>query len=410
MTQRHPSSALRRTTAVAALALVSAAPALAQISDDTIRIGIMADMAGPYSGNGGPGQVLAARMAVEDFGGKVNGKNIEILVVDDQNKPDVGLNAARKWLDVDKVDTIVGGSASSIALGVSSLMKEKQKPYLIAGSVSDQLTGKSCSPMSMQFLIDTYTYPRAGVQMLLNQGIKTFYFITVDYAFGAAFQAAATKFVEAGGGKVVGSVKHPLGATDFSSYLLQAQSSGAKAIVVLNGGLDTTNALKQAAEFKIAQGGQVVSVFGMAINSVTGLGLEAAQGLTFVDPWYWDRTEDSRKWSQRFMPRYNNLPPTYNMGATYSAVTHYLKAVQATGTDAGPAVVAKMKGTPINDMTGKNVMIREDGQVMRPLYAVKVKAASQVKNKYDYYDVVGELSPEQMYRPLAEGGCDFVKK
>lgn len=399
---------LSLTLAAAAAAL--AVPAQAQISDDVVRIGIMADMAGPYSGNGGPGSVIAARMAIEDFGGKVNGKTIELLSIDDQNKPDVGLNAARKWLDVDKVDAIVGGSASSIALGVQSLMKEKQKPYLIAGTVTDLLTGKNCSPMAIQFLIDTYTYPRAGVQMLLDQGIKTFYFITVDYAFGAAFQAAATKFIEAGGGKVVGSVKHPLGATDYSSYLLQAQSSGAKAIVVLNGGLDTTNALKQAAEFKIAQGGQAVSVFGMAINSVTGMGLDVAQGLSFVDPWYWDRTEDSRKWAQRFMPRYNNLPPTYNMGATYSAVTHYLKAVQATGTDAGPAVIARMKATPINDMTGRNIAIREDGQVMRPLYAVKVKAPGQVKNKFDYYEVLGELAPEQMYRPLSEGGCDFIKK
>jgi branched-chain amino acid transport system substrate-binding protein len=404
------SPALAAQASAAVFTVLSAMPVVAQISDDVVRIGVMADMAGPYSGNGGPGQALAARMAIEDFGGKVNGKTIELLVVDDQNKPDVGLNAARKWLDVDKVDAIVGGSASSIALGVQTLMKEKQKPYLISGSVSDALTGKNCSPMALQFLIDTYTYPKAGVQMLLNQGVKTFYFITVDYAFGTAFQAAATRFVEAGGAKVVGSVKHPLGATDYSSYLLQAQASGAKAIVLLNGGSDTTNALKQAAEFKIAQGGQIVSVFGMSLNNVTGLGSNVAQGLTFVDPWYWDHTPESRAFAARFIPRNNNLPPTYNMGATYSAVTHYLKAVQATGTDAGPAVMAKMKSTPLNDMTAKNVAIREDGQVMRPLYAVRVKAPAQVKNKFDYYEVIGELPAEQMYRPLAEGGCDFVKK
>lgn len=396
--------------ATAALAAVLAAPAAAQVSDDVVRIGIMGDMAGPYSGNGGPGSVLAARMAIEDFGGKINGKPVELVVVDDQNKPDVGLNAARKWLDVDKVDAIVGGSASSIALGVQSLMKEKQKPYLVAGTVTDLLTGKNCSPMSVQFLVDTYSLPKAGVQTLLNQGIKTFFFVTVDYAFGQAFQTAATRFIEAGGGKVVGSVKHPLGATDYSSYLLQAQSSGAKAIVILNAGLDLSNALKQAAEFRIASGGQAVSVFGMTINSVAAMGQEVAQGLTFTDPWYWDRTPESRAWAQRFMPRYNNQPPTYIMAGTYSAVTHYLKAVQAAGSDAGPAVMAKMKATPINDMTAKNVTIREDGQAMRPVYAVRVKPPSQTKGKADFYEVLGELPAEQVFRPLAEGGCDFVAK
>ncbi len=408
----HRAHSLKLAAAVlaATLAAAFAAPAAAQISDDTVRIGIMGDMAGPYSGNGGPGSVLAARMAIEDFGGKVNGKAVDLVVVDDQNKPDVGLNAARKWLDVDKVDAIVGGSASSIALGVQSLMKEQNKPYLIAGTVTDLLTGKNCSPMSVQFLVDTYSLPKAGVQTLLSQGIKTFFFVTVDYAFGAAFQAAATRFIEEGGGKVVGSVKHPLGATDYSSYLLQAQSSGAKAIVILNAGLDLSNALKQAAEFKIAGGGQAVSVFGMTINSVAAMGQDVAKGLTFTDPWYWDRTEESRAWAQRFMPRNNNLPPTYIMAGVYSAVTHYLKAVQAAGTDAGPAVMAKMKSTPINDMTANNVAIREDGQAMRPVYAVRVKQPAQMKGKFDHYEVMGELPPEQVFRPLSEGGCDFVKK
>jgi branched-chain amino acid transport system substrate-binding protein len=403
--------ATRAATALAAtLACALAGPAAAQISDDVVRIGIMSDMAGPYSGNGGPGSVLAARMAIEDFGGKVNGKPVELVVVDDQNKPDVGLNAARKWIEVDKVDTILGGSASSIALGVQTLLKEKQKPYLIAGTVSDALTGKSCSPMAVQFLVDTYSLPKAGVKTLLNQGIKTFFFVTVDYAFGAAFQAAATRFIEEGGGKVVGSVKHPLGATDYSSYLLQAQSSGAKAIVILNAGLDLSNALKQAAEFKIADGGQAVSVFGMTINSVAAMGQDVAKGLTFTDPWYWDRTDESRAWAQRFMARFNNQPPTYIHAGNYSAVTHYLKAVQAAGTDAGPAVMAKMKATPVNDMTGKNMQIREDGQLLRPVYAVRVKAPGQVKNKVDAYEVIGELPADQVFRPLPEGGCDFVAK
>jgi branched-chain amino acid transport system substrate-binding protein len=396
--------------AVAATLALAAGTAQAQISDDVVRIGVMGDMSGPYSGNGGPGSVLAARMAIEDFGGKVNGKAIELLSVDDQNKPDVGLNAARKWLDTEKVDTIVGGSASSIALGVQTLMKEKQKPYLIAGSVSSDLTGKACSPMGMQFLVDTYALPKAGVQLLINKGIKDFYFVTVDYAFGAALQAEATRFIEAAGGKVVGSVKHPLGATDFSSYLLQAQSSGAKAIVILNAGLDLSNALKQAAEFRIAKGGQAVSVFGMTINSVAAMGQATAAGLNITVPFYWDHDDASRAWSKRFMDRNNGVVPTYIMAGVYSAVTHYLKAVQSSGTDAGPAVVAKMKATPVNDFMSKDVKIREDGQVMRPVYAVEVKAPAQSKSKYDFYTIGGTIPAEQIFRPMSEGGCDFVKK
>lgn len=402
---------LRATLTAAAAALVLATgSAQAQISDDVVRIGVMGDVSGPYSGNGGPGSVLAARMAIEDFGGKVNGKNIELLSVDDQNKPDVGLNAARKWLETDKVDAIVGGSASSIALGVQTLMKEKQKPYLIAGTVSSDLTGKACSPMAFQFLVDTYTLPKAGVQLLINKGIKDFYFVTVDYAFGAALQAEATKFIEAAGGKVVGSVKHPLGATDFSSYLLQAQSSGAKAIVILNAGLDLSNALKQAAEFRIAKGGQSVSVFGMTINSVTAMGLDTAAGLNITVPFYWDRDDASRAWSKRFMDRNNGVVPTYIMAGVYSAVTHYLKAVRDANSDAGPAVVAKMKSTMVNDFMSRDVRIREDGQVMRPVYPVEVKTAAESKSKYDYYKIGTAIPPEQIFRPLAEGGCDFVKK
>ncbi|MDD0838207.1 ABC transporter substrate-binding protein [Curvibacter sp. HBC61] len=390
---------------------LAAGAAHAQISDDVVRIGVMNDASGPYSGAGGLGSVLAARMAIEDFGGKVNGKTIELVSVDDQNKPDVGLAAARKWIDTDKVDTIVGGSASSIALGVQNFMKEKQKPYLIAGSISSDFTGKACSPMSIQFLNDSYAMPKAGVQLLINRGIKDFYFITVDYAFGAAMQAEATRFIQAAGGKVVGSVKHPLGATDFSSYLLQAQSSGAKGIVILNAGLDLSNSLKQAAEFRITRGGQTLSVFGMTINSVTAMGLDVAQGLNITVPFYWDQNDATRAWSKKFMERSSGgVPPTFTNAGVYSAVTHYLKAVKETGTDAGPAVMAKMKATRVNDFMTQNAPIREDGQVMRAVYPVEVKAPSESKYKYDFYKVGAAIPAEQIFRPLAEGGCDFVKK
>jgi branched-chain amino acid transport system substrate-binding protein len=234
--------------------------------------------------------------------------------------------------------------------------------------------------------------------------------VTVDYAFGAALQSAATSFIEAGGGRVLGSVKHPLGATDFSSYLLQAQASGAKAIVILNAGADVSNALKQAAEFKIARGGQAISVFGMTINSVTAMGQDVAAGLNITVPSYWDRDDESRAWSKRFMDRNNGVVPTYIMMGVYSAMTHYLKAVQAAGTDAGPAVVARMKNTRINDPFMKNVAIREDGQVMRPLLPVEVKPVSASKSKFDYYKIGTPIPAEKIFRPLAEGGCDFVKK
>ncbi|MEP6721286.1 MAG: ABC transporter substrate-binding protein [Variovorax sp.] len=406
---RHSLAALRAVLATAGLA-ATAGLVHAQISDDMVRIGLMGDLSGPYSGNGGPGSVLAAKMAIEDFGGKVNGKTVELVTVDDQNKPDVGLNAARKWLETDKVDTIVGGSASSIALGVQTLMKEKQKPYLIAGTVSSDLTGKACSPMGVQFLVDTYSLPKAGVQLLVNKGIKTFYFVTVDYAFGAALQAEATRFIEASGGKVVGAVKHPLGATDFSSYLLQAQSSGAKAIVILNASLDLSNSLKQAAEFRITKGGQSVSVFGMTINSVSAMGLETAQGLNITVPFYWDQDAATRAWSKRFMDKNNGVVPTYIQAGVYSAVNHYLKAVKDANTDAGPAVVAKMKATPVNDFMTKNATIREDGQVMRAVYPVEVKSPAQSKGKYDFYTLGAAIPGEQIFRPMSEGGCDFVKK
>ncbi|QKV55361.1 ABC transporter substrate-binding protein [Comamonas antarctica] len=403
-------SPLSRLALLAGSTLLAALPAQAQISDDVVRIGVMADQTGTYSGNGGPGSSLAVRMAVEDFGGKVLGKPIEVTTADDQNKPNVGINMARQWIENEKFDTILGGSASSIAFGVSSMMKEKKKPYLIAGTVSSDLTGKMCSPMTVQFIVDTYQLANAGVTALLKQGVKSFFFITVDYAFGAAMQADATKFIEAGGGKVVGSVRHPLGASDYSSYLLQAQASKAQAIVVLNAGLDLTNALKQAAEYKLARNGQKVGVFGMTINSVSAMGLEVAQGLQITAPYYWDRNDESRAWAKRFMDKNKGVVPTYIHAGAYSATLHYLKAVQAAGTDEGVAVMAKMKATPVNDFSMKNAMIREDGQLIRPTYAIQVKTPAESKGKNDLYKVLEEIPGDKVFRPLAEGGCDFVKK
>lgn len=403
---------LNRKTLIAAavLGLVSATGAQAQVSDDAVRIGVMADMTGPYAANGGPGSLLAVRMAVEDFGGKVLGKPIEILQADDQNKPDVGTNIARQWLEQNRVDTIVGGSASAIALSVSNMMKAAKKPYLLAGTVSADLTGKACSPMNIQFAVDTYSMPKAGVRGLINQGVKTFFFITVEGAFGDTSLAAGKQFIEQAGANVVGNVKHPLGTTDFSSYLLQAQASKAQAIVIVNAGADQTNALKQAVEYRIARNGQAVTVFGMTLNAVHAMSLDVAQGLQFTDPMYWDHTNETRAWAKRFMDRNNGVAPTYIMASAYSATMHYLKGVQAAGTDEGGAVMAKLKATPINDFSMKNVRIREDGQTIRPVYTVQVKQPAESKGKYDYYTVKGEIAGDQVFRPIADGGCDFVKK
>jgi branched-chain amino acid transport system substrate-binding protein len=286
-------------------------------------------------------------------------------------------------------------------------MKERKKPYLIAGSLSADLTGKACSPMTIQFVTDTYVMTKSAISSLLKQGYRSFYFITVDYAFGKAFQDTATKFIEAAGGKVVGSVRHPLGTSDFSSYLLQAQASGAQVVGILNAGEDLANALKKAAEFRLTAGGQVITVFSITDNVVSALGLDVTQGLQFATPYYWDRNEDSRAFAKRFMAR-RGVVPTYMHAGAYSATLHYLKAVQAAGTTDGPTVVAKMKAMPINDFSMNNVHIREDGQTMRPEYTVQVKAPAESKDKNDLYIVKGELAPDEIYRPLAEGGCDLV--
>ncbi|WP_423933749.1 ABC transporter substrate-binding protein [Comamonas sp. 23] len=392
---------------LAAMAAPSAA--WAQVSDDVVRIGVMGDQTGPYSGNGGPGHALAVKMAVEDFGGKVLGKPIEVVVADDQNKPDIGLSITRRWLDVEKFDTIVGNSASSIALTVAQLMKERSKPYLIAGTTTADLTNKACSPMNFNFVADSYAMPKAGVKALLKQGVKSFYFIAVDYAFGQAYLDEATRFIKEGGGKVAGVTRHPLGTADFSSYLLQAQASGAEAIVIINAGLDLSNALKQAAEYRIARGGQKVAVFGMTINSVTAMGLDVAQGLQLALPFYWDQNDETRAWSKRFMARYNNGAPTYLMAGAYSATTHYLQAVQAAGTDEGKAVAAKIRELPVNDFFSKQVKVRADGQVLRPLYAVQVKTPAESKAKFDYYKIIGTIAPEEAWRPASESACDLLK-
>ncbi|MET0169287.1 MAG: ABC transporter substrate-binding protein [Aliihoeflea sp.] len=389
--------------------MLSMAVASAEVSGDVVKIGVMADQSGPYADNGGPGAVEAARMAVEDFGGEVNGKKIELVIADDQNKPDIGAAIALKWVDDEGVDAIVGGSASSIAIAIQSMMAEKKKPYMLAGTASSSLTNEACSPMGMQWVLDTYSLPKATAQSLVAAGDDTWFFITVDYTFGKQWQADTTKFVEDAGGKVVGSVLHPLNSTDFSSYLLQAQASGAKVIAMANSGADFANAVKQAQEFGITEAGQKIAPLGLQINQVHGIGLDVAKGLQIVTPFYWDMNDETREFAERFKARFRDRVPNETMAGTYSAVTHYLKAVQSTDSDDGETVVAAMHETPVNDFSMKDVKIRDDGQVMRPMYAMTIKTPDESKYAYDYYTMTGTVAAEDAWRPVSESNCPLLK-
>ncbi|WP_370302255.1 ABC transporter substrate-binding protein [Pseudooceanicola sp.] len=406
MTKRNHSTA--KALMLAAGTAMAAFPAAAEISGDVIRIGVMNDQSGPYADNCGPGAVVAARLAVEDAGGAINGKEIEIVVADDQNKPDIGAASALKWLDEEGVDAIVGCSASSIANAVHDMMKERKKPYMLAGTASSYFTNERCSPMTTQWVVDSYALPRATVNALLESGMDEWYFITVDYAFGKAWEADTTTFIEEGGGTVAGSVLHPLGSNDFSSYLLRAQASGAKAIALANAGADFANTMKQAAEFGIGSDGQLLVPLGMFINSAHGIGLDVLQDVRLTTAFYWDQNDETRAFTERYREAFNGRYPNGPQSGHYSSVAHYLKAVAATGSDDGEVVMAAMKDTPVNDFAMKDVSIRADGQVMRPLYAVRVKQPAESQGEYDYYEVTATVAPEDAWRPAAQSQCEML--
>ena len=392
-----------------AAGLASAWPAAAQVpSAKPIRIGVMNDQSGPYADNCGPGSVAAARLAVQDHGGAVGGRKIEIVLADDQNKPDIGLATARRWIDEDGVDVVVGCSASSIALAISDFMEQRKKPYILAGTASTALTNDRCSPMNTQWLQDIYALPKATVKSLLAQGLDTWFFITVDYSFGKDWQAETTRFLEAGGGKVLGSVLHPLNSPDFSSLLVRAQASKAKVIALANSGSDFSNALKQASEFGVAEGGQRMAPLGLFLNATHGIGLKVLGDVRMTTPFYWDRTDEARAFARRFQAAFDGRMPNEAHASTYSAVNHYLKAVAAGGTG-GEAVMKAMKSMPVDDATMKGVSIRADGQVMRPVYAARVKKPSESKGPYDYYEITGTIAPEEVFRPASESSCKLLK-
>jgi len=396
---------------IAAVALAAAlGTAQAQISDDTVKIGVLNDQSGLYADVSGQGSVIAARMAVEDFGGKVLDKPIEVIFADHQNKPDIGSAIARKWYEREGVDMIVDVPNSAVALAVQAVATDVNRVHLNTGAASTDLTGKQCSPVGIHWTFDTYALAAGTGRSLVKAGGKTWYFITADYAFGHALERETGKFVEEGGGKVLGAVRHPLSTSDFASYLLQAQASKAEVIGLANAGGDTINSIKQAAEFGITAGGQKVAALLTHFTDVHALTLKVAQGLIVTESFYWDFTDETRAWFKRFLKLNNGRPYSMIHAGTYGAVLHYLKAIKAAGTDEAKAVVAKMKELPINDFYTKNAKIREDGRVVRPFYLMQVKKPEESKYPFDYYKLIATIAPEDAIRPLAEGGCPFVTK
>jgi branched-chain amino acid transport system substrate-binding protein len=398
----------RRLWLVAALTAVCVhtSSARAQISDDVVRIGVLNDQSGLYADAGGPGTVIAARMAVEDAGGSVLGKPVEIVFADHQNKSDVGAAIARKWFETGGVDMAIGFDNSAVALAVEQLAADHNR-IAIAGAVgSTAFTGKNCTPTEASWIYDSYALTTSLAKAMVAEGQDTWFFITVDYTFGQSLEADATAAVKAAGGKVLGSVRHPLNTSDFGSYLLQAQASGAKVVAFANGGGDMVTAIKQANEFGLTKN-QTMAALLVTISDVHSMQLQAAQGLKFVTAFYWDRNDETRAWSKRFFERQHGMP-TMAQASAYSAVRHYLAAIAAAGTDEAKAVMAKMREMPVNDFYAHDGHLREDGRLVHDMYFEQVKSPTESKGPWDYDKMLATIPGDQAFRPMAEAGCPLV--
>jgi branched-chain amino acid transport system substrate-binding protein len=387
---------------------VSGGAASAQISDDVVKIGVLTDMSSLYADATGKGSLAAVQMAVADYGGKVKGKPVEVIAADHQNKPDVGVNIARNWYDNDKVDAIFDVPTSSVALPVSALTREKNKININSGGGSSDITGIACSPNTVHWTYDTYALSNVAGKAMVKRGEDTWFFVTADYAFGMALERDAANVVKESGGKVLGNVRHPLNSSDFSSFLLQAQASKAKVIGLANAGGDTTNALKQASEFGIAQGGQKMIALLQEITDTHALGVKATQGLIVTDAFYWDMNDETRAFSKRFNEKVGHMPTMIQAGL-YSATMHYLKAIEAIGTDDAPKVMAQMRATPINDFFAKGGKIRIDGRMVHDMYLFEVKKPEESKGEWDLYKLLATVPGDEAFRPLDKGGCPLVK-
>jgi branched-chain amino acid transport system substrate-binding protein len=395
--------------AVAALLINQASAQTATISDNVVKIGVLTDMSGQFSHESGEGAVTAVKMAVEDFGGKVLGKPIEVVVADHQNKPDIASALARKWFDVEKVDMIANLINSSIALGVSQLAKEKDRIAIVNGSGSSRLTNDACTPNSIHYAYDTYALAKGTGAALLKAGEKSWYFLTADYAFGHALEADTSAIVKSLGGEVVGSVRYPPETFDQSSFLLKAQASKAKVVALAGSGTVLVNAVKSAQEFGIRKGGQELAGLLVWITDIKSMGLDLAQGLVLTNAFYWDRDDETRAWAKRFYERMKRMPHMGDAG-DYSSTMHYLKAIAAAGTDDAQAVMRKMRDMPINDFFAKNGKIREDGRMVHDMYVYEVKKPSESKGEWDYYKLREVIPGEQAFRPLKDSACPLVKK
>jgi branched-chain amino acid transport system substrate-binding protein len=398
--------------AILLTALLALGPAIAraQISDGVIKIGVLNDQSGLYADLAGQGSVVAARMAVEDYGAEKKGMKVEVVFADHQNKADVGSAIARQWYDVDKVDLIVDVPNSGVALAVSQITRDKGKAFIVSSAATSDLTGKACSPNTIHWTYDTWALANGTANALVKQGAETWFFITADYAFGHALERDVEAVVLKNGGKVLGKVRHPLNTQDFSSFLLQAQASKAKVIGLANAGGDTTNAIKQGAEFGIVKGGQNFAGLLVFLTDVHALGLQTAQGLVFTETFYWDLNDRTRAFAKRFAERNRGIHPTMIHAGVYAGVTHYLKAVEALKSDDGTRVIAKMKEIPTDDPLFGKGTIRADGRKIHPAYLVEVKKPSESKAPWDYYKIRATIPAEQAFRPLDQGECPLVKK
>lgn len=382
-------------------------PAFSQ--NNAVKIGVLDDMSGPYAENTGPGDVLAVKFAIADFGGSVLGKPIEMVSADFQSKVDVGVGIARRWYDDENVDLVIGIPNSAIALALVKVAEEKNRIVMPTAAATSALTASGCGSHSIHFIYDTYGQTKTIVQALSKQGADSWFFITVDYAFGLAIEQDATQFITAAGGKVLGSARHPLNSADFSSYVLKAQASKAKGLMVANGGNDIINTVKQAAEFGLVKQGMRISAPLAQFPDVRGVGLKIAQGLLISGPFYYDMNPQARAFTDRFAKEMGR-PPSFIQAGTYGAVLHYLKAVQAAGTDEAKAVLAQMKKMPINDFMTKDGRIREDGRAIRDMYLMQVKTPEESKSEWDLAKIVATVPGDQAFRPMAEGGCPLVAK
>lgn len=380
-----------------------------EISGDVVKIGLLTDMSATYSDLSGAGAVVAAEMAIEDFGGKVLGKPIELLTADHQNKADIAANKAREWADAQGVDAFAELVTSSVALAVNEVAKQKNKITMISGAASSSLTGKNCTPNSIHYTYSTRALANGTGGAVVKEGGDSWFFLTSDYAFGHSLENDVSKVVKANGGKVLGSVKHPFPASDFSSFILQAQASGAKIIGLANAGADTTNAIKAANEFGVVAAGQKIAGLLVFLTDVNSLGLDVAKGLQLTTGFYWDYDDQTRAWSKRFNERHGAMPTMVQAGV-YSSLTHYFKSVEAAGTDATAAVLKKMREMPVNDFFARNGKIREDGRMVHDMYLAEVKSPEESKGKWDYYKIMRVIPGDEAYGTLADSGCPLVSK